>query len=107
MYECFARFLLDVYKIPEGCKNAGHPLAPGVQLNYMGIIMNHAGNKYKANGSPQSKLFLQCLDTNSSSESAVWYKKLKTKMWRICFERSKAAGEVMDQSAGITWNTIQ
>jgi hypothetical protein len=98
IYERLGGFLVHVYKIPPGVKNAGFPLATDSVLNYMGTAINRAANNFKASGTTATKEFFFCLDIKSSSDSALWLRKFKKKLSRVCFERAKAAGEQMDNS---------
>ena len=41
LYERWAGFLVYTYKIPQGVKNAGEPLACQSVLNYIGSLLNH------------------------------------------------------------------
>ena len=97
-YERLATFLVRVYKIPVGKKNAGFPLATDTVLNYLGTAINRAINKWRGIGTLATKEFAFCLDIKSSAESAVWLRKLKKRITRICFERAKENGEQMDNS---------
>ena len=98
IYERLGHFLVHVYKIPTGVKNAGYPLATDSVLNYMGTAINRAANKFKASGTTATKEFFFCLDIKSSSDSALWLRKLKKKISRVCFERAKTTGDQMDNS---------
>ena len=100
IYERLAHFLVHVYKIPKGVKNAGMHLACDSVRNYLGTAINRAANKFKAGGTTATKEFFFCLDTKSSSDSAQWLRKLKKKVQRITFERAKEAGEQQDKSEG-------
>ena len=61
--------------------------------------MNMAKAKFGATGTDATKLFFTALDKGATTESHAWYKKLKDRIWRICFQRAKEAGEKMDSSA--------
>eukprot|EP00966_Prymnesium_polylepis_P024610 567855-Prymnesium_polylepis.1 len=97
-YERLSTFLVHTYTIPDGKKNAGYPLAELSVRNYLGTAINRAGNKFRAGGSTATKEFFFCLDSNSSHESALWFRKLKKKTTRTIFERAKANGEALDNS---------
>ena len=97
-YEGLSTFLVHIYVIPEGKKNAGFPLAELSVRNYLGTAINRAGNKFRAGGSTATKEFFFCLDSNSSHESAEWFRKLKKKTTRTIFERAKVNGEAHDNS---------
>ena len=91
-------YLVHGYVIPAGKKNAGFPLAELSVRNYLGTAINRAGNKFRAGGSVETQKFFYCLDSNSSHESAVWFRKLKKVTTRTIFERAKVIGEAQDNS---------
>eukprot|EP00966_Prymnesium_polylepis_P333908 7389315-Prymnesium_polylepis.1 len=67
-------------------------------MDYLGLLLNLASDRWKVTGSDSVKLFFTCLETNSTTESAVWLRKMKAKMIRICFASAKESGEEMDKS---------
>ena len=97
-YERLSTYLVHGYVIPAGKKNAGFPLAELSVRNYLGTAINRAGNKFRAGGSVETQKFFYCLDSNSSHESAVWFRKLKKVTTRTIFERAKVNGEAQDNS---------
>ena len=97
VYAHIATYLTDVY-VQDSGRNKGDFLALDSVLGYLGALVNLASAKFRALGSPDTKMFFTCLDKNSTSESAKWYSGLKKNISRKCFERSKSAGESMDQS---------
>ena len=99
VYERFSGFLVHVYLIPAGVKNAGLPLAAQSVLNYLGSLLNKAAKRFcKAGVPPEIKEFFFCLDPKSGSDSAKWLRKVKEKIVKLCFERAVKLGEVMDNS---------
>ncbi len=97
-YEDLAGWLVKVYKIPAGCKNAGMPLACDTVRNYLGTALQSAEARFKESTRVETQTFLMCLDAGSRSEPAQWLRKLKTKVQRITFMRAKEAGEQLDKS---------
>lgn len=105
-YERLSHYLVHVYEIPKGVKNAGMPLACDSVRNYLGTAINKAAGKFKAGGSIDTQQFFFCLDTKSSSDSATWLHKLKKKIQRVTFERAKEAGEQQDKSESALAHTL-
>ena len=100
-YERLAYFLLYTYKSPVGTKNAGKELdGEDTAKNYLGIALNQAANKFRANGTPDSKQFFTCLDQKSSSLDAIWLRGLRANMKREVFDRASRTGAEMDKSEG-------
>ena len=60
--EHFATYLLEVYIIAPGNKNAGQPLACSTVCNVLGALLNMVKVCFGASGSPDTKLFLTCLE---------------------------------------------
>ena len=100
VYERFAHFLLFVYLIPAGAKNAGLPLEGDIPKNYLNIVINLAASKFKATGTDTTKRFFDCLDSKSTSDVAVWLRGLRANMKREIFERANETGAQMDRSEG-------
>ena len=100
VYERFAHFLVHVYLIPSGSKNAGLPLGGQSVLNYLGSLINRAASKFQATGGPDIKEFFFCLEAKSGSASTKWLQKLKQKIVKLTFERAVSLGEQMDNSDG-------
>ena len=100
VYERFAHFLLFVYLIPAGVKNAGNPLDGDTPKNYLNIIINLAASKFKATGTDTSKRFFDCLDQDSKADVAIWLRGLRSNMQREIFDRAKSTGAEMDRSEG-------
>ena len=88
VYERFAHFLVHVYLIPSGSKNAGLPLGGQSVLNYLGSLINRAASKFQATGGPDIKEFFFCLEAKSGSASTKWLQKLKQKIVKLTFERA-------------------
>ena len=99
-YERALHFLVHVYLIPKGVKNAGLPLACQSVLNYIGSMLNAAGQRFLVgSAAPWIKEFFFCLEPRSGSASAKWLQKLKQKVVKITFERAVKLGEQLDNSA--------
>jgi hypothetical protein len=98
VYERFTYFLLYTFKIEQGNANQGDPQDGSTVRNRIGTAINLACDKFKATGSSDTKRFVDCLDTNSTSEHAKWLRGLKANIMRETFERDKAAGKQMDNS---------
>ena len=99
VYERIAHFLVHVYVIPAGVKNAGLPLACQSVLNYLGSALNMAAKKFLVGGAqPWIQEFFFCLEPKSGSDSAKWLQKLKKKIVKITFERAVKLGEQLDNS---------
>lgn len=95
LYTYFATFLVMGYTHGPKKKSLAH----GTVKGYLGCLMNMAKAKFGATGTDATKLFFTALDKGATTESHAWYKKLKDRVWRICFQRAKEAGEKMDSSA--------
>ena len=94
----FAEHLSEDYIISGG-KHDGQHLKLGVTvLDYLGAFMCQCSDRWKATGNDTLKLFFTCQDTKANTESAIWYRKLKARIVRICFDRALEDGESMDNS---------
>jgi hypothetical protein len=102
VYSRFAHYLLYQYTIGEGAKNAGEHLRASSVLNFLGCLINLAAAKFKAAGSADTKLFFTCLDNDSTTEAARWYKGTRKKIKRILFERLRDSGDPIGNSEGAT-----
>ena len=69
-----------IYK-PDARK-ADERLDGSTAQKYLAIANHLACDKFKANGSDTTKRFLDCLDTNPTSEHAKWLRGLKTNIER-------------------------
>uniref|UniRef100_A0A7S0Q1S6 Uncharacterized protein n=1 Tax=Coccolithus braarudii TaxID=221442 RepID=A0A7S0Q1S6_9EUKA len=98
VHERFAHFLVHVYVIQAGVKNAGMPFTFQSVLNYLGSHLNRAASRFIATGSAEIKELFFCLESKSGSESAKWLRKLKEKIVKIAFERAVKLGEQLDNS---------
>jgi len=94
-YTYFATFLVMGYKHGPSKKLLAHGSVKG----YLGLLLNLAKALFFATGTDATKLFFTALDKGATTEAHEWYKKLKDRIWRICFERAKEAGTKMDSSA--------
>ena len=97
-YERFSYWLVKVYVISPGCVNANEPLSFGSVKGALGVALNRAKVKFVMSKDVDTVLFLLCL--SGAGESHSWLEKLKSKIERITFERSKKLGEKIDKSAG-------
>lgn len=100
IYERFAHFLVHVYVIPKGVKNAGLSLGGQSVLNYLGSLINRAATRFLPAGTPDIKEFFFCLESKSGSASTKWLQKLKQKIIKLTFERAVKLGEQIDNSEG-------
>ena len=96
IYERFAYYMLNVYE-PDPRKGDDH-LDGSSTRNYLGIAIHLAADKFKAVGTDATKRFFDCLDTNSTSESAKWLRGVKANIERAHCERFDAAGKKLDKS---------
>ena len=103
VYERFPHFMLHVWVIEEGNKNAGKALDGGTPSHYLGTLINLAADRFKAIGTDAAKLFFMCLDTSSTSEQAKWLRGLKRNLTREIFDRAVEKGEELDNSEGELW----
>ena len=99
LYENFATYLLEVYIIAPGNKNAGQPLACSTVCNGLGALLNMVKVRFGGSGSIETKLFLTCLELRANTPSSKWLMGLKTNLQRRSFKRAMAAGKKMDTSA--------
>ena len=79
MYETFADFLTKPaedqgYVIEPGNKNSGQSLSYGVVGNAIRAVLWIARDAHYEKGTSDTKIFFQCLDSNSSSSQATWLK---------------------------------
>ena len=95
LYSGFAKFLMDEYVIEQGA-SAGRHLACGTALDYLGALLNLAAAKFKAVGTPATRMFFTCLDVKATTDEAEWLRGIKNTLIREDFERRKEAGEEMD-----------
>ena len=99
VYERFSHYLVHVYLIPAGVKNAGLPLACQSVLNYLGSALNRAASKFLAGSAPPwIQEFFFCLESRSNSDAARWLQKMKKKIVKVTFERAVKQGEQLDNS---------
>jgi hypothetical protein len=97
IYGKFAHFLLHVYVI-EGGDNKGQHLRVDSATNYFTTAINLAYAKFHASGSAKSKLFFTCLNIKAGTQDAKWMAGIKKEITRVCFQRSMAAGDELDNS---------
>ena len=100
IYNKFARFLAEHYRIPDGVRNAGDHLSPKSALGYFGALVVKAKSRFEHNGSPATQLFFTCLDQpNGQTLSAKWYRTTRKWMFAIGFKRIAESGQPFHQSA--------
>ena len=97
-YERLMGFLVHTYIIAPGNIHAGHHLSFGSVKNFIGTAIQRAFTKFRSSGIIDTVSFFTCLNTGSKTRSALWLTELKRKTKRISFERSKKAGEPIDNS---------
>jgi len=98
LYEQFSHFLVHVYKIEQRGPNCGQPLMFSSVLDYLGILVNMAADTYLATGTNDTKLFFTCLDINSTTRAAKWWRGLRANIKRLLFQRTRDAWEQPDNS---------
>jgi len=98
VYGYMATYLTEEYTIETGA-HKGCKLSADTAVGALRSMINMAKARFGVNGSPEAKLFLTCLDKNSSTPSAAWLKGLETKMIRTMYQREMEAGNSMDISA--------
>ena len=98
IYERFAFFLVYTYKISAN-RNTGSFLAEASALNHLGAVMQLARAKFEVQGSADIKLFFTCVDPNSKSKAAMWFKGVKYGLRRAISQRAMKDGDDADQSA--------
>ena len=67
VYEEFCSFLLDVYVIPDGVRNAGESIASNTFLKYLAILLRLAEERFKPGADEKTLRFLCCLETGGTS----------------------------------------
>ena len=93
LYDCFTKYMFDM-KIPEGRSNSGEPYQAGTIINYLQILAGKAETALTQIDTPSAKLFMTFKDPNSKTEAARWFKGLKRKVNRECFQREMKKGTV-------------
>ena len=97
-YERLMGFLVYTYIIAAGNIHAGHHLSFGSVKNFIGTAIQRAYTKFRLSVDKESVAFFTCLNTGSKTRSGAWLTELKRKTKRVSFERSKKAGEPVDNS---------
>lgn len=92
LYGSFVAYLLETYVIETGPNKGKHLLVSNV-CNYFGTLLNLAKVKFESTGSAQTKLFFTCLAPKAGTAPWNWYKGMKQRIERICFQRAMEAGE--------------
>ena len=96
---CICSLPSSPYLLCQGVRNAGESLACSTICNGINALLNIVKTTYEVTGSDNTKLFLRCLESKSTSDPAKWLHGLKEKVRSLTFERSMKAGTNMDQSA--------
>ena len=78
--------------------------APGTAIGYFNALLHNASNRFKGTGDDSIRMFFTCTDSKSSTSEAEWLRKLRNKVWGICFRRMDAAGEDPDHSPTPLYN---
>jgi hypothetical protein len=89
VYETFADFFTKPpedqgYVIEPGNKNSGQSLSYGVVGNAIRAVLWIARAAHYEKGTSDTKIFFQCLGSNSSSSQATWLKGLITNVLFMC-----------------------
>jgi hypothetical protein len=96
LWELFATWLFQEYKIPAGKRGAGDGVAIDTAQNYLKCAINLARDVW-----PKADFF-KCLDKEEDqrrNEDRVWYLNLRENMWKCFFARAVENGEKIDESA--------
>ena len=96
LWETFATWLFEGYKIPSGKRGAGDGVAIETAQNYLKCAFNLAREVH-----PRADFF-KCLDKeedNRRNEDRVWYLNLRENMWKHFFARAVEQGDKIDESA--------
>ena len=88
----FAEYLVNEYVSTTG-KKKGNPLMIDPIINYHGIALNMAADLYMTTGTYNTKVFLRCMEKNSSLESGMWLNGLRKNMRRVWLQAALARGE--------------
>jgi hypothetical protein len=97
LWESLATYLVREYKIDRG-EHKGSPLKFTNVLNYLRSAMRTVEKNLQANASPELSAFFSCLDQNSNTSDALWWKGVKKNILRETFEHYKISGEPIDGS---------
>ena len=97
LWESLATYLVREYKIDRG-EHRGKPLKFTNVLNYLRSAMRTVEKNLQANASAALREFFSCLDQNSTSSDAVWWRGVKKNILRETFEQYKNSGEPIDGS---------
>ena len=100
LVERFATHLVRVATVQSGpVEERGKLLDGSTAEQYLGNFLTQLAQKFRANGTPETKQFFNCQVAGESEESR-WLRGLKTNMRREDCERKDASGAVIDKSEG-------
>ena len=97
VYHAYAGHLYEMTS--EGGKNNEKNVAPGTAQNYLGQLLTVTNARFRLTGAVASKEFLQCLSPKSTSDSAAWYRKVRSSLANQIMVRAAKNGEELDHSA--------
>ena len=86
LYGRLTHFILHVYRSPGGTQNKGAPLKGDTPLIYVNATLSEAANTFKAIGTPATRLFFSCQVPHSTSDDALWLRRLRANIKRVIFE---------------------
>jgi hypothetical protein len=97
VFACFSHYLLHTYIIENG-QYKGRFLSCNSVVDYLQCLLGTVSDRFKANGTAETRLFLTCQDINANTDSAKWMQGLKKHIRKVTFSRAKEAGEELDKS---------
>ena len=80
LYELFAGWMLNTYKIKSG-KNKGKRLGVKSVRNFLNSIIHQVKERFIVSKNPKTILFLQCLDSHDTSEQANWLRGVRKNIY--------------------------
>jgi hypothetical protein len=96
-FAAYAKFLMDVYVIAPGHKNAGERLGWQNVINIVNDSLQRAKGLFELAGNDVSRKFLADVYQVGSPVHA-WIRDLKEKIRQLLFDRMMEAGETIDKS---------
>lgn len=93
----YSFWLVYVYVIPEGIRNAGHSAAANTIRNYLQSCMNRAREECKPHNEAAA-IFFSCLEKEVANEHTRWWRKVKDEVAKKAYRKLTEAGEETDQS---------
>ena len=97
LWESLATYLVREYKIHAG-EFKGKALKFINVLNYLRSAMRITESRLRTTAGSALREFFSCLDKNSLSNDAIWFRGIKKNILRETFERVKVTGEPIDGS---------